>query len=179
MGMGFLCRPPGDPSRLSHSDELLPSLDVDNLPGVLGGDGVDCLLLEYFDRRDICGRTFGAGIRRTREPKTFLRGEKSLPVRGGSAATVANVLEDQRLRKRRASSDSGHSKQGRVGEVGVFEVNEDVRDEVKSVEKREESESVLKRGSNSSPYISEKGVSGIAGGSGGILPDGAYAREGE
>ena len=118
MGMGFLCKPIGDPSRVSHSDELVPALDVDDLdpcrrmclPGVLDGDGVvGDPFLGGFDGvgcRGVCGGTFWGGTRRTREPKTFLRGERSVTVRGGSTTREANVLEDQRLRKRSVASDS-------------------------------------------------------------------------
>lgn len=62
--------------------------------------------------------------------------------------------------------------------MGVFGEDEDVKDKVESMEERGASESMLKRGSVASPYIPERGVSGIAGGSGWALGEGVYTREG-
>lgn len=116
--MGFLFCPLGDPSWLPHSDELVPALDVDDrdlcrrmcLPGALGGDGVvenPFLFLGSFGGVKWSGETFwgGRGTRRTRELKTFLRGE-SIASLVGSGGREANVLEDQRLRKRCVDSGS-------------------------------------------------------------------------
>ena len=117
-GMGFLFSPVGDPSWVSHSEELVPALDAEDcdlcrricLPRVLGGDGVaekPCLPLGSFGGVRCSGETIwgGGGTRRTREPQTFLRGE-SIVVLVGSTAREANVLEDQRLRKCCVDSDS-------------------------------------------------------------------------
>lgn len=195
--MGFLFSPLGEALLLSHSDELVPPLDVDDrdlcrrrcLPRVPSGDvvlGKPCLFFESTDEvrcGGVCGGTFGWGrnTRRAREPRTPLRGEKIVAGRCDSAVTEPNVLEDQRLRNRSVDSNSGPSGQGEFekenGEMGVFEEDEDAKDKVESMEERGASESVLERGSVTWLHIAEIGVSGIAGGSGWMLAEAMQAKE--
>lgn len=183
--MGFLLSPLGDPSWLSHSDELVPPLEVDDRdpcrrmwPRVLNGDGVVkklCLFLGNFDGVRGGGVFWGgSGTRRAREPKTPLRGKRIVVPRGCSATREPNVLVDQRLRKQSSEGELGKE----TGEIGVFEEVEDAKDEVESIEERGASESVLERGSATSPYIPERGVSGIAGGRGMALAGTEYVKEG-
>ena len=174
---------------------MSPALDVDDrdscrrtsLLGVLVCDGLvewSRLFIENFDSvgcGGVRGGIFWRGTRRTREPKTFLRGERSVD-RGGSTTWDPNVLEDQRLRKRSVASNSWSSKEGEFGkeggEMGVFEEVEDIEVKVESTEERGASESVLERGSVTSPYIPVRGISGIAGGRGQLPVEGVYTREG-
>jgi len=188
--MGFLFSLLGDPSWPSHSNEVVPALDVDDrdpcrrmcFPRVLDGDDVEkpCLFFGSFDGERygaFCGGTFGGegGTRRTREPRTFLRGERSVVVRDGSTTTEANVLEDQRLRRR--SSEEGELGKEK-GEMGVFEEVEEVKDDVESMEERGASESMLERKGVALPYIPYPGVSWIARGSGLGEVEAEYVKEG-
>lgn len=183
MGMGILFNPIGDPSWPSRSDELVPALDVDDrelcrtcLTDELDGGDVlgSCLFFGSFEGVERGGLLWGGrGTPRLREPKTLLRGEKSAIVRGGSTAMEPSVLVDQRLRKR--SSEVGEFGKGDE-EKGSFE--KDVKDEVESTEDRGASESVLERGSVTSPCIPAKMVSGIAGGSGRVVAESVYVKEG-
>lgn len=90
--------------------------------------------------------------------------------REGSAAREPSVLVDQRLRKRSSEGELGNDN-------GSSEEVEDAKEGVESVEERGASESVLERGSITSPYIPEMGVSGIAGGSGRALAETVYEED--
>lgn len=121
--------------------------------------------------REARGDVVGTGPRREREPKTDLRGDRRLALRGGSTASEPSVLVDQRLRRgcgcARSYSSPCEEEEGVLGkekgEIGLCTELEEPEEAVESMEERGASESVLERGRQTSPYMPERGVSGRAG----------------